>query len=444
MPILKAYLMPHPPLAVPEVGRGGELKITNTLDALNEAASEIAAIKPDTIIYITPHSTTYSDFFHISPNEKATGNLSRFGADKPVFEVFYDEELVAEISKIAMQTGIPAGTQGEQDPQLDHGVTVPMYHINKQYTNYKAIRISQSGRSVNDHFKMGQVLATAINNLNRKAIIIASGDLSHKLTNSGPYSFAPEGLIFDEEIMNFLKTWDVKAIHEMDSDIRTQAAECGYNSIVMLTGLLDNMNVIATPLSYEGPFGVGYGVVGFTPTLINEKENPYCGLARKVVEYYVKDRKAPPFTKQELSLLPEEMLTTQAGVFVTLYKNEELRGCIGTIAPTTECIAIEITQNAISSCSQDNRFNPVDESELPSLTYKVDVLEQPEDIDSPAQLDTKKYGVIVESGHKRGLLLPNLDGVDTVEMQLAIAKQKARITPTETVNLKRFKVTRHE
>ena len=142
--------------------------------------------------------------------------------------------------------------------------------------------------------------------------------------------------------------------------------------------------------------------------------------------------------------LPEEMLKNRAGTFVSLKEGGRLRGCIGTIQGVQTCIAREIIENAISAGVHDPRFPPVMEEELGNLTYSVDVLEEPEEIDSPKFLDVKRYGVIVSKGFRRGLLLPNLEGVDTVEEQIAIARQKAGIREDEEVKLERFEVVRHK
>ena len=133
----------------------------------------------------------------------------------------------------------------------------------------------------------------------------------------------------------------------------------------------------------------------------------------------------------------------EAGVFVSLHKHDRLRGCIGTILPTTPSVAEEIIQNAVSAAAEDPRFDPVKADELKWLEISVDVLGDPEPIESPADLDVKRYGVIVSKGHRRGLLLPDLDGVDTVEDQIAIAKRKAGIPENSDVKLERFEVIRH-
>ena len=140
----------------------------------------------------------------------------------------------------------------------------------------------------------------------------------------------------------------------------------------------------------------------------------------------------------------KELLDKKAGVFVSIHKNGRLRGCIGTISPTTDSIAKEIIRNAVSAGLNDTRFEKVEKSELPFLVYKVDILAAPEAISGPEELDVKRYGVIVTSGFRRGLLLPNLDGIDTVEEQISIAKQKAGISKNENVKLERFEVVRYQ
>ena len=143
--------------------------------------------------------------------------------------------------------------------------------------------------------------------------------------------------------------------------------------------------------------------------------------------------------------LLEELRSKRAGVFVSLKMHGRLRGCIGTILPVTDSVAEEIADNAVSAGCRDPRFTPVKEEELDQLVYSVDVLGETEEIASPEELDVKEYGVIVSKGRKRGLLLPNLEGVDTVEEQISIAMQKAGIDETETgVKLERFRVIRHK
>jgi len=165
--------------------------------------------------------------------------------------------------------------------------------------------------------------------------------------------------------------------------------------------------------------------------------HPLAQLAREAVEGYVKGRRVV----QPGGLVPE--MKARAGVFVSLKKHGQLRGCIGTFEPTQSNVAEEIIQNAISSSTGDPRFSPVRPDELNDLEYSVDVLTQPEPVEGESQLDPKKYGVIVEAGRRRGLLLPDLEGVDSVDKQIDICRQKAGISPAEPVRLYRFQVRRY-
>ena len=171
-----------------------------------------------------------------------------------------------------------------------------------------------------------------------------------------------------------------------------------------------------------------------------EKSDAYVKLARASVESWVRDRRVLPLPKD----LPAELTARRAGAFVSIHKNGQLRGCIGTISAAEDCLAEEIIQNAVSASSRDPRFSPITPDELKYLEISVDVLGEAEPVDSPDKLDVKRYGVIVTRGRKRGLLLPDLDGVDTVEEQIRIAKRKAGIREEEDADLERFEVVRHD
>jgi AmmeMemoRadiSam system protein A/AmmeMemoRadiSam system protein B len=461
MTILGAYMVPHPPIILPEVGRGEEQRISATIKAYEEVARRIADLKPDTILLTSPHTILYMDYFHISPGKTAQGDFGRFNAPQVKIHCTYDEELVEEVEKQAKAINFPAGTLGERDPQLDHATMIPLYFLNKLYTDYKLVRIGLSGESLLRHYQLGEMLAQAANKLGRKVVFIGSGDLSHKLTKEGPYGFDSHGPQYDKRIMSVMSQGNFADLFAFPDDFCEQAAECGHRSFTIMAGALDGLAVKAEQLSYEGPFGVGYGVCAFTPTgpdesrhfakeyegirqeMLNKRkstEDPYVQLARATIEAYVS-------TGKKISIpvtVPKEMVSKRAGTFVSLKEHGQLRGCIGTIGPVRENIAAEIIGNAISASTQDPRFSAVRPEELPDLVYSVDVLGPIEDIDSPEQLDVKRYGVIVTKGGRRGLLLPNLEGVDTIPQQISIACEKAGLAPNETdIKLQRFEVVRH-
>ncbi|MDE6624774.1 MAG: AmmeMemoRadiSam system protein A [Lachnospiraceae bacterium] len=434
MPITLTCMLPHPPLIVPAVGRGEERNIQKTIDAYHEAARRIAACRPETIVLISPHQVMYADYFHISPGEGAYGDFGQFRAPGEQMKVSYDTAFVKKLCALAEEKDLPAGTLGQYDRKLDHGTMVPLYFVNQYWTDYQLVRVGLSGLPLIRHYELGQCIQETTNALNRKVVIIASGDLSHRLKEDGPYGYREEGPAYDARIMDVMGKGDFGRLLEFSEDFCEKAGECGHRSFTIMAGALEKMKVTAEKLSYEGPFGVGYGICTY-----NVCEDAYVQLARKTIEAYVQTGKKIKVPDG----LPQEMYERQAGTFVSIKENGNLRGCIGTIQAVQESIAEEIINNAISASSRDPRFFPIEDWELDKLTITVDVLGETERIDSPNQLDVQRYGVIVTKGYKRGLLLPNLEGVDTVGEQIAIAKDKAGISAQDEVELERFEVVRH-
>ncbi|MBQ9459873.1 MAG: AmmeMemoRadiSam system protein A [Oscillospiraceae bacterium] len=461
MPVPGAIIVPHPPLIIPAVGRGQEREIQSTVEAYRAAARRVKAWEPDVLVVTTPHSVMYADYFHISPGSEARGDMARFGAPRETLAVRYDSQLRDEAIRLARLQGIEAGTLGERDETLDHGTFIPLWFLRGAQVDCPIVRVGLSGFSPLEHYRLGRCFAQAAQTLSRRAVFIASGDLSHKLRPDGPYGFAEEGPVYDEQVTEAMASGDFLRLLTMDGALCDRAAECGQRSFQIMAGALDGLAVESELLSHEGPFGVGYGVAVFTVTgsdparcfegayldakrarLAAQKaaEDPWVRLARLSLETFVK-------TGRRLDALPEgldaELTKKRAGAFVSLHKDGSLRGCIGTIAPTERSVAWEIVKNAVSACSRDPRFPPVRAQELESLEYSVDVLGEPEPIVSPSQLDVKRYGVIVSCGARRGLLLPDLDGVDTVDKQIEIAREKGGIGALEKYTLERFEVVRH-
>ena len=465
MTILASFAVPHPPIILPEIGRGEEKKIQNTIDACDTVMKAAADLDPDTLVITSPHAELYLDYFHIAPGSHARGDFGQFRAPQTAIDVNYDTTLASLIADEAQKTGIPAGFEGERDPELDHATMSPLYFFRKYkpLDQVKVVRIGLSGFPADVHYKLGQCIQKAADQLGRRVVFIASGDLSHKLLPKGPYGAVPEGPVFDKACTGCLDKGDFLRLLTLDRSLCTRAAECGLRSFWIMAGVWDGMTLQSRLLSYEGPFGVGYGVASFYPKgpdpsrkfllrLLQYQqeqkeqriahEDPYVKLARLSVETFVKTGEPAPLPN---NLLPE-MRTTRAGAFVSLHLHGQLRGCIGTISPVRSCVAEEILQNGISAATRDPRFPPVQPAELPDLEYNVDVLRAAEPIADASQLDPKKYGVIVKSAldERKGLLLPDLDGVDTVDEQIRIARQKGNIGVKEPIRLYRFQVVRHK
>jgi AmmeMemoRadiSam system protein A len=441
MALLAAYMVPHPPIIIPEIGKGEERKIQKTISAYEKIAEEIKLLKPDLIIVSSPHAPSYYDYIQISDGEKAKGSFNNFGSRVEI-SVNYDREFISKLNEELAKNNFPAGILGEQDQRLDHGTMIPLYFLNKVYKNYDLIRISISGLPLQMHFNFGRLLQKVITESRKKVVYLASGDLSHKLKKDGPYGFVQEGVEFDDEVAKIVRENKLEKLLNLDSQIVKKAAECGLRSFAIMAGLLSSYQTNSSLLSYEKTFGVGYMIAKFIPVDKIEKKiskDPYVNLAEQTIKYYILNRK-----KLEIpNNLPDEMTKREAGVFVSIKKFGQLRGCIGTFLPTTSCIAEEIIQNAISSSTKDPRFPPIQKKELEDLEISVDVLSSPEPVEDLRELDPKVYGVIVSSGRRSGLLLPNLDGVDTVDEQISISLRKAGIPNNSDYSIKKFKVVRH-
>ncbi len=461
MSLFGAYILPHPPIALSEIGKGKEKEIQKTVDSFKEIAKRISDLKPETIVVISPHSTVYSDYIHISPGKYAKGSFSDFGAGNTAMSLEYDTSLVDKIAEYSEKENIPAGKLGERGTRLDHGTMVPLYFVLQEYSDFKLVRISIAGLSGITHYRFGKVISKAIEDSGKRVLVIASGDLSHKLTEDGPYGFSDKGPLFDNEVTSCIKNADFLKLLMIDEEFCDSAAQCGLQSFNILSGILDSKSVQTELLSYEGPFGVGYAVASFNVTgednrrkfdimaekamiekcnNIRKNEDEYVRLARLSLEHFV--QKGEILKRPEN--LSEELMNKKAGTFVSLKINGQLRGCIGTISAVKDCIADEIIRNAVSACSEDHRFDPVTKDELPFLVYSVDVLGETEPVNGIEELDANKYGVIVSRGMKRGLLLPNLEGVDTPKKQIEIALRKAGISVNEKYDIERFMVVRHK
>jgi len=459
--LLACYFVPHPPLIVPEIGHGQEQAIQKTIDAYKEVARQIAAFAPDTIIFISPHATTYQDYYRIEKSKSCRGNFKDFQAPNVTFDVQQDVEFINALERNTLNDSFPAGTKGVQNTPLDHGVMVPLYFINAAYQNFKVVRLSYSGLPYPSQYEYGMIIQKTIAQTpGKRYVVVASGDLSHMLKEDGPYGYAKEGPIFDKNVCEILTSGNFIDLFSIDAVLIGKAGECGFRSLLVMTGILDGLAITPTLLSYEGPFGVGYAVASFkvdgknetrnfgeqwkaisTSTISRRRKNedPYIALARRSLEHYVKTG-----TVLKLDKYPNGIAKERAGVFVSLHSDGMLRGCIGTILPTTDSIAEEIIRNAVAAGMEDPRFPSVETHELPNLVYSVDILKTPEPISSPSELDVKKYGVIVKYRGRKGLLLPNIDGIDSVHEQIEIARNKGGIKEDDPYTLERFEVVRHE
>jgi len=458
------FISPHPPIIIENIGRGEQLKAQKTIKGLEKIANDINKIKPKTIVIITPHGNVFQDALCINVEEILKGDFGKFNHPDLSYVFKNDISKALLMCEKLNENNIPCLELNSSSAKkynittsIDHGALVPLHFILKKYSDFQFIHISIGYLSKVELYKAGVIIREV---LDSDSIVILSGDLSHKLTKEAPYGYNSMGKFYDKYIVDAITNTNYINILDIDENMVEQAGSCIQKPLELFIGILEGYKSKSIVYSYEGPFGVGYMTAHIhrldksNSSILKEyikkkneiynhiikQEDAYIKLARKTINEYIINRIKIDVPKD----LPAELYSEKKGVFVTIKKERQLRGCIGTILPTKKNVALEIIENAILAATQDPRFNEIEVSELKDLIISVDVLYPPEDIKDKSQLDVKKYGVIVQSGHKRGLLLPNLEGIDTVEEQIDIALKKANIDKNEKYTLQRFKVERHE
>lgn len=413
MALCFAGLMCHAPIVLPTVaGPQQAARCLRTTRAMREVASRAVGSRPDRLVLISPHSPRAPLRFSAWAGPVHTGDLADFGAPQLRVELPDAPEVARQLdlARIEGRTG-----------WLDHGAMVPLAFLWEAGWRGPTAILALPGRVE----PAAEVLGRALAALPGRTAVIASGDMSHRLKPGAPAGYDPEAADFDGEFVAGLRAddWDA-AVHAQP---RERAAEDVVDSARVAMGAA-GAPLHAEVLSYEGPWGVGY-----TEAILYDPAPPLYAVARRAIRDHVLGRPART---------PPAGGPPAAGVFVTLHKQGELRGCIGHIEPRRAHLYEEVAEVARASATADPRFAPVRPEELDQLDLDVSVLEPPEPIAGPEALDPAVYGVIATAGQRSALLLPGIDGVDTVAQQLAIVRRKAGIGAGTPVQLERFRVTR--
>ena len=261
MAIVYGAIMPHPPVIIPAVGGTIVKDVIKTKKAMEEVGKRLKAKDIDSVVIITPHGNVSQIAVPVYVNHIFEGNLGYFGADKPVFSFKGDPVLGNEIIKEAKKQNLEVSHITEN--LLDHGIIVPMYYPIMAGFKKPIVPIALAFLPYKDLFNFGETIRAASDNLGKKVAVIASGDMSHRLTLDAPAGFNPEGKKFDEAIVKLAGKNDAEGMLNLDPNMIEAAGECGFRSIIMLMGSLKGLNVTPEVLSYEGPFGVGYMVATF-------------------------------------------------------------------------------------------------------------------------------------------------------------------------------------
>ncbi|PKK40092.1 ACR domain-containing protein [Clostridiaceae bacterium JG1575] len=461
MSLIRAYLVAHPPILVPQVGRGEERAVQKTRKAFAEIRQDLQATAPETVLLISPHMPSFEEAFALAQGSEDFGSLAAFGAPQVASRVVYDREFQASLEECAEKAGLPLRSLSPLP--LDHGALVPLSELQSAVPRARWIRLAPCGRSLADHYRMGLLLQQTADALHRNVSLIASGDLSHALTPDAPCGYYEEGARYDAQVMEHLAQSDFLSILNLDPALVEKAMACAPGPLALLFGFLDGRQVISEVLSYEGPFGVGYGVCRFTPGDLDPQrrcEAPressalappaqaLCSLpvllARSVLWHQLNHRSFSLEAFCHETAWPRDFLTQPRGVFVCLHRGDTLRGCMGTLEPTTQSTREEIVQNAGLAAFEDPRFPPVSLDEWPSIRCSVEVLGPLEDVADAAHLDPRRYGVVVCAKGRKGVLLPNLPGIETAAQQVDIARQKAGLSADTPLALSRFEVVRYQ
>jgi len=268
--IKAAYIFPHPPIIVPEVGRGNEQKAIGTIEAVKRASKDIKNNVPSTIIITSPHAPMFRDYIYISDADKLIGGLEKFGSSSVNLSFKNNTKLVNNIIRYARGEGIACGGLDEKtrkrfdvSEELDHGAVIPLYFIKREYSSFQIVHISSSMLPRDELYRFGNCIDKAVKDSEEEIVFIASGDLSHRLSHDAPYGFSPHGSEFDNLLIKSLTAFDTETLINIDDELCESAAQCGLNSFVIMLGALDRYDYEPEIYSYEGPFGVGYAVAGF-------------------------------------------------------------------------------------------------------------------------------------------------------------------------------------
>ncbi|MEO6797682.1 MAG: AmmeMemoRadiSam system protein A [Candidatus Dormibacter sp.] len=425
--IVAGALIAHPPVLVPEVGGLSAERVGRTAAAMRRLDDMLSGTDGDLLIVVSPHGPGGMFELPVRRGPEVSGDLGRFRAPHVKVAASVDVDGSARLVTAAGQAGFRLRWSG--DNNLDHGVVVPLHVLPRTSAGRLVIVLGISGWPLEQFHRFGAWLHGQI--LDRNAILLASGDLSHRLTRDAPYGFQKEGAVFDNLVIEALHTQDWESIGRVAPALAEEAGECGLRPLALLLGAARAAGLRSEVLSYEGPFGVGYPVVHFGK---NGGVSDIQALGRRAIETYLSEGRVidPPEP-----VAPE--LQQPSAAFVTLRKAGELRGCMGSIVPTRPSAAAEIIRYAIASAVRDPRFDPVTLSEVDHLTVSVQLLDPPEPVASLADLDPTVYGLIARRGDRQALLLPGIDGIGSVVEQLAAVCQKAGIDPGGPLTLERFR-----
>lgn len=447
-------LMPHAPVLIPEVGGGRERQASKSVQALRELSARMLEFQPERTVLISPHSPRRLGSFGVWSGARLQGTLAPFGCPQVGVDLRNDEAFIRALKLEAEACALSV----EEIPvrPLDHGAIVPLYFLVEAGWAGATVVLGLNYPGEGGLAELGRCIAAAAKECGGRTVVIASGDMSHRLKPGAPAGYHPEARTFDDTFVSLLRQGQYRLIPGIDASLQELAAEDVVDSTLVALASVEDHSTNHEVLSYEGPFGVGYCVaVLYEAPVLEPAEIPRPILPTPPeVKITVEGHRLPSLARQvvvahlqgQVSLPPEinpgGYLAQRRGVFVTIRTREgELRGCKGNLEPYFSNLMEETRAVVLSSAFNDGRFRPVVSGELDGLLFEVSVLHPLEPVRSPAELDPKIYGILVRTEDGRqAVMLPGVEGLDTVELQMNATLRKGGIASDEAVNIFRFRV----
>jgi MEMO1 family protein len=453
-PIVFAALMPHAPILAPGVGRVRHLQVFHTIDAMNQVARRMVAARPDALLVVSPHSPRRPGAYGIWRTPLLRGSLEQFGSGSARIELRLDERLADRLEQEADARGVR--TWRIQHGELDHGATVPLAYLTAAGWQGPVVVISLNQSGSDGLEAMGEAIAAAAGALDCRLAVIASGDMSQRLTPASPSGFHADGASFDRAFLELLRAATPVDFNRVDPVLAEHADQDVVDSTHVVLAAAHPPAPHRAVLSYEAPFGVGYGVAvlaedldpdPFAAAVAGSKERlvvshrgdlPRVARAAVVAQFQGGPEEPPFEAGGELALA--------RGVWVRLRELEHRpHGCHGTPTPTQANLVLETWHGARAAAFADPYFPPLREDELRHVQFSVSVASDPEPVATPDELDTALYGVVVSgSRHRRAFLLPGIRNITTVSEQLRLARQKAGLKPGEDMRIERFTLATYQ
>lgn len=282
--VINSYIFPHPPIIMPGIGGSRQQQANATIEACKRAAKMVLNDNPTTIIISTPHAPCFRDYIYISDSERLSGDFAGFGHAEISMDFENNANFALSLIELCEKRNISAGFVSEKDKKrygisdkIDHGAMVPLYFIGQEFENnhksFKVVHVSTPFLSLKEMYSFGECIKDAVENFDEEFVYIASGDLSHRLSEDAPAGFSPKGKIYDDKLLTLIRNADIKGILGIGSQEMEDAGECGTRSFAIMYGANAGKDILTEIISYEAPFGVGYLVAKISNSITDESTN---------------------------------------------------------------------------------------------------------------------------------------------------------------------------